>query len=77
MFAATGINSLGEIVGIAFDSSTGACCHAFLAIPDNREVAGSANAALSDPRACLKIPHAPLRSDAKITALLSAVHADG
>jgi probable HAF family extracellular repeat protein len=44
MVEATGINSLGEIVGMAFDSSTGACCHAFIAIPDNREVAGSATA---------------------------------
>jgi probable HAF family extracellular repeat protein len=44
MVEATGINSLGEIVGMAFDSSTGACCHAFIAIPDNSEAAGSATA---------------------------------
>jgi len=33
-----GINSLGEIVGIAFDRNTGACCHGFIAIPDNSAV---------------------------------------
>jgi probable HAF family extracellular repeat protein len=42
MFAATGINSRGEIAGVAFDGSTGACCHAFLAIPDDSEVTENA-----------------------------------
>lgn len=40
-FTATGINSLGEIVGFAFDKNTGACCHGFLAIPENSAVAES------------------------------------
>jgi probable HAF family extracellular repeat protein len=40
MFAATAINSRGEIAGVAFDS--GACCHAFLAIPDDSEVTENA-----------------------------------
>ena len=38
MFDPAGINFGGEIVGLAIDSSTGACCHAFLAIPDDSEV---------------------------------------
>jgi probable HAF family extracellular repeat protein len=43
-FVATGINSVGEIVGLAFDKNTGACCHGFLAIRDSRAVAESASA---------------------------------
>ena len=42
IFAATAINSRGEIAGVAFDS--GACCHAFLAIPDNGAVTENATA---------------------------------
>jgi probable HAF family extracellular repeat protein len=37
-FVADGINSAGEIVGLAFDKNTGACCHGYLAIPDSRAV---------------------------------------
>jgi probable HAF family extracellular repeat protein len=43
-FMALGINSVGEIVGVAFDKNSGACCHGFLAIPDNSAVAESATA---------------------------------
>lgn len=38
MFDPAGINFGGEIVGLAIDCSTGACCHAFLAIPDDSVV---------------------------------------
>jgi len=46
-FEATGINSVGEIVGLAFDRNTGGCCHGFVAIPDN-SAAASANAIVQD-----------------------------
>src|ERR1700730_17836973 len=42
MFDPAGINFGGEIVGLAIDGSTGACCHAFLAIPDDSEVTENA-----------------------------------
>ncbi len=41
---AKGINSAGEIVGRAADRTTGACCHAFIAIPDNSAAAETASA---------------------------------
>jgi probable HAF family extracellular repeat protein len=50
LFEATGINSRGEIVGMAFESSTGACCHAFLAIPNERETAAGAKATAVETR---------------------------
>jgi probable HAF family extracellular repeat protein len=40
-FEAASINSRGEIVGLAIDKATGACCFAFLAIPENSTVAES------------------------------------
>jgi hypothetical protein len=39
------INSVGEIVGLALDKNSGACCHGFLAIPDNSAVAESVSTA--------------------------------
>jgi probable HAF family extracellular repeat protein len=44
-FAATDVSSRGEIVGVAFDKSSGACCHGFLAIPDNSAAAENASPA--------------------------------
>ena len=43
MYDPGGINSSGEIVGLAFEN--GACCFAFLAIPDNSVVAESTTSA--------------------------------
>ena len=45
MYEAAGINSRGEIVGLALDKATGACCFAFLAIPENSTVAESTTSA--------------------------------
>jgi hypothetical protein len=45
LYEASGINSRGEIVGLAIDKATGACCFAFLAIPENSTVAESTTSA--------------------------------
>lgn len=47
-FVASGINSRGEIVGLAMDSNTGACCHGYLAIPDSNAVAETATATATE-----------------------------
>jgi probable HAF family extracellular repeat protein len=54
-FVAAGINSLGEIVGLAFDKNTGACCHGFLAIPENSAVAEST--AITEPGEVTRRPN--------------------
>jgi hypothetical protein len=55
-FMAMGINSVGEIVGVAFDKSSGACCHGFLAIPDNRAENASTASGEAAPRPKLALP---------------------
>jgi probable HAF family extracellular repeat protein len=45
MYGAASINSRGEIVGLAIDKATGACCFAFLATPENSTVAESTTSA--------------------------------
>jgi probable HAF family extracellular repeat protein len=59
MFDPSTINSVGEIVGLAIDKNSGACCHGFLAIPDNSAVAESATATLQGqltPRPNIVLP---------------------
>jgi hypothetical protein len=41
MFDPSTINAVGQIVGLAFDKNSGACCHGFLALPNSSEVPGS------------------------------------
>jgi probable HAF family extracellular repeat protein len=45
MYDPGGINSFGEIDGLALEKATSACCRAFLAIPDNSAVAESTTSA--------------------------------
>jgi len=55
-FVADGIKAAGEIVGLAFDKNTGACCRGYVAIPDSRTAT----------------PHATATEQSELTALTNS-----